>query len=117
LSYRYRYFPTDELENVPERPEIAAARAQAQTVSQPLQIGEETGLPFIGYTYTRLYVPSFYTVWWVITDVIAATGSAVKVVYRRYCLWIPVDNTSGLSQGVWSSGKGVGVTLRPGDNA
>ncbi|KAA8909194.1 kinase-like domain-containing protein [Sphaerosporella brunnea] len=46
------YFPTDELENVPERPEVAAARANAMS-QQPTQIGEETGLPFIGYTYTR----------------------------------------------------------------
>jgi len=40
---------------VPERPEVAAARANAMQTSQPVQIGEETGLPFIGYTYTRLY--------------------------------------------------------------
>jgi protein-serine/threonine kinase len=52
-----RYFPTDELENVPERPEVAAARANAMNTQQPVQIGEETGLPFIGYTYTRLFVP------------------------------------------------------------
>ncbi|RPA99356.1 kinase-like protein [Choiromyces venosus 120613-1] len=45
------YFPTEELENVPTAPALAAVMAEAG--SQPLAIGEETGLPFIGYTYKR----------------------------------------------------------------
>ncbi|EPS36700.1 hypothetical protein H072_9738 [Dactylellina haptotyla CBS 200.50] len=47
------YFPTDDLENVPDAPAVAAMRAaQAQGNMQPGP-GEETGLPFIGYTYKR----------------------------------------------------------------
>ncbi|KAG0634024.1 kinase-like domain-containing protein [Tuber brumale] len=45
------YFPTEELENVPTAPALAAVMAEGS--SQPLAIGEETGLPFIGYTYKR----------------------------------------------------------------
>jgi len=54
------YFPTDELENVPDAPAVAAMRAAQQqgTVAAPGP-GEETGLPFIGYTYKRLLVPLF----------------------------------------------------------
>ncbi|KAK6531445.1 Serine/threonine-protein kinase [Arthrobotrys megalospora] len=48
------YFPTDDLENVPDAPAVAAMRAaQAQGSLQPPGPGEETGLPFIGYTYRR----------------------------------------------------------------
>ncbi|KAL7270254.1 Serine/threonine-protein kinase [Rhizina undulata] len=47
------YFPTDELENVPDAPAVAAMRAAQNQPNQPLAIGEETGLPFIGYTYKR----------------------------------------------------------------
>ncbi|KAF3080946.1 Serine/threonine-protein kinase [Orbilia oligospora] len=48
------YFPTDDLENVPDAPAVAAMRAaQAQGSLQPPGPGEETGLPFIGYTYKR----------------------------------------------------------------
>lgn len=50
-----RYFPTEELEGVPTAPAVAAVMAEQQNGSQPLAIGEETGLPFIGYTYKRLY--------------------------------------------------------------
>lgn len=50
-----RYFPTEELEGVPTAPDAAAIMAEALSGSQPLAIGEETGLPFIGYTYKRLY--------------------------------------------------------------
>lgn len=50
-----RYFPTEELEGVPTAPAVAAVMAEQQSGSQPLAIGEETGLPFIGYTYKRLY--------------------------------------------------------------
>ncbi|CAZ86148.1 unnamed protein product [Tuber melanosporum] len=45
------YFPTEELENVPTAPALAAVMSEGS--SQPLAIGEETGLPFIGYTYKR----------------------------------------------------------------
>lgn len=82
-----RYFPTDELENVPDRPEVAAARAQAQTVAQPLQIGEETGLPFIGYTYTRLYVtPPLLLKKPTIADLTIAIGSVAKEDCKWKCL-------------------------------
>ncbi|KAK6335503.1 Serine/threonine-protein kinase [Orbilia brochopaga] len=48
------YFPTDDLENVPDAPAVAAMRAaQQQGTLQPPGPGEETGLPFIGYTYKR----------------------------------------------------------------
>ena len=47
------YFPTDELENVPDAPAVAAAAQQQGTLAPPAA-GEETGLPFIGYTYKRL---------------------------------------------------------------
>lgn len=50
-----RYFPTEELEGVPTAPDAAAIMAEQLNGSQPLAIGEETGLPFIGYTYKRLY--------------------------------------------------------------
>lgn len=49
------YFPTDELENVPDAPAVAAMMAQQNNNDAPLP-GEEAGLPFIGYTYKRLYV-------------------------------------------------------------
>jgi len=45
------YCPTEELENVPTAPALAAVMSEGS--SQPLAIGEETGLPFIGYTYKR----------------------------------------------------------------
>jgi hypothetical protein len=77
------YFPTDELEQVPERPEVAAARANAMS-SQPTQIGEETGLPFIGYTYTRLYAPQTPGISDIADLDIVATGSVARVVYRRW---------------------------------
>ncbi|EWC48446.1 serine kinase CBK1 [Drechslerella stenobrocha 248] len=47
------YFPTDDLENVPDAPAVAAMRAAQQQGLQPPGPGEETGLPFIGYTYKR----------------------------------------------------------------
>ncbi|KAI5780483.1 kinase-like domain-containing protein [Geopyxis carbonaria] len=82
------YFPTDELENIPDRPEVTAARV-AQTVSEPLQIGEETGLPFIGYTYTRLYVPPLLIKSQNIANSISATGSVVKGGCKWKCVcWI-----------------------------
>lgn len=50
------YFPTEELENVPTAPALAAVMAEGGSQQQQqLAIGEETGLPFIGYTYKRLY--------------------------------------------------------------
>ncbi|KAI5808730.1 kinase-like domain-containing protein [Peziza echinospora] len=45
------YFPTEELENIPDAPAVAAIRAQ-EDGSAPYA-SEETGLPFIGYTYKR----------------------------------------------------------------
>ncbi|KAI5839870.1 kinase-like domain-containing protein [Morchella snyderi] len=47
------YFPTEELEGVPTAPAVAAVMAEQQAGGQPMAIGEETGLPFIGYTYKR----------------------------------------------------------------
>lgn len=52
------YFPTDELENVPDAPAVAAMMAQQQSNAAGLpepQAGD-SGLPFIGYTYKRLFV-------------------------------------------------------------
>lgn len=46
------YFPTDELENIPDAPAVAAVRAQEESGDAPYA-SEETGLPFIGYTYKR----------------------------------------------------------------
>lgn len=77
-----RYFPTDELENVPERPEVAAARANAMATSHPVQVGEETGLPFIGYTYTRLYVPKLSLISTILLTMVTATDSAARAVYK-----------------------------------
>lgn len=78
----YRYFPTDELENVPERPEVAAARANAMATSHPVQVGEETGLPFIGYTYTRLYVSSDQDGARTVLTMILATASVARAGYK-----------------------------------
>ncbi|GME85994.1 unnamed protein product [[Candida] boidinii] len=47
-----RFFPTDELENVPESPALARASKEREKLKST---GEETkeDLPFIGYTYSR----------------------------------------------------------------
>jgi hypothetical protein len=59
------YFPTDELENVPDAPAVAAmmAQQQANNAGLPEPAAGDSGLPFIGYTYKRLlvHVPSTYT--------------------------------------------------------
>ncbi|KAF3930422.1 Phototropin-2 [Dactylellina cionopaga] len=47
------YFPTDDLENVPDAPAVAAMRAAQAAGNVAPAPGEETGLPFIGYTYKR----------------------------------------------------------------
>lgn len=39
---------------MPTAPALAAVMAEGSS-GQQLAIGEETGLPFIGYTYKRLY--------------------------------------------------------------
>lgn len=39
---------------MPTAPALAAVMAEGNS-QQQLAIGEETGLPFIGYTYKRLY--------------------------------------------------------------
>ena len=46
------YFPTDELENIPDAPAVAAVRAHEES-GAPFS-SDDTGLPFIGYTYKRL---------------------------------------------------------------
>lgn len=51
-----RFFPTDELENVPDSPAMAqAARQREQMLKQqgPAQTNTKEDLPFIGYTYSR----------------------------------------------------------------
>ena len=50
------YFPTDELEGIPKAPDMGAGGAPVDNSGVPYA-GEDTGLPFIGYTYKRLYVP------------------------------------------------------------
>ncbi|KAF8459018.1 kinase-like domain-containing protein [Terfezia claveryi] len=45
------YFPTDELENIPDAPAVAAVRAHEES-GAPFS-SDDTGLPFIGYTYKR----------------------------------------------------------------
>ncbi|GMF04602.1 unnamed protein product [[Candida] boidinii] len=47
-----RFFPTDELENVPDSPALARAAKEREKLKST---GEETkeDLPFIGYTYSR----------------------------------------------------------------
>lgn len=49
------YFPTEDLENVPDAPAVAAQRQQ-KTHSRAE--GSKENLPFIGYTYKRLWVLS-----------------------------------------------------------
>jgi hypothetical protein len=51
---------------------------------QPTQIGEETGLPFIGYTYTRLYALQNSRISDIADLEAVATGSVARVVYRRW---------------------------------
>lgn len=46
------YFPTEELENIPDAPAVAAV--QAMEASGAPYASDDTGLPFIGYTYKRL---------------------------------------------------------------
>ncbi|SCU87201.1 LADA_0E02608g1_1 [Lachancea dasiensis] len=52
-----RFFPTDELENVPDSPAMAqAARQREQMMLQggaAANVGTKEDLPFIGYTYSR----------------------------------------------------------------
>lgn len=46
------YFPTEDLENIPDAPAIAAVRAHEDGNCAPY--ADDIGLPFIGYTYKRL---------------------------------------------------------------
>lgn len=52
-----RFFPTDELENVPDSPAMAqAARQREQMMTQQQGVPQSNAkedLPFIGYTYSR----------------------------------------------------------------
>ncbi|SCU80058.1 LAMI_0B00650g1_1 [Lachancea mirantina] len=49
-----RFFPTDELENVPDSPAMAqAARQREQMMKQGPNAANKEDLPFIGYTYSR----------------------------------------------------------------
>lgn len=49
-----RFFPTDELENVPDSPAMAqAARQREQMMKQGGNTANKEDLPFIGYTYSR----------------------------------------------------------------
>lgn len=46
-----RFFPTDELENVPDSPAMSRAQQQQQQDGEGQNVKED--LPFIGYTYSR----------------------------------------------------------------
>ncbi|XDT31765.1 AGC-kinase C-terminal domain profile [Nakaseomyces glabratus] len=52
-----RFFPTDELENVPDSPAMAQAAKQREQMMKngvnPNQNQVKEDLPFIGYTYSR----------------------------------------------------------------
>lgn len=50
-----RFFPTDELENVPDSPAMTRAHKQQQQQQQQPALGEniKEDMPFIGYTYLR----------------------------------------------------------------
>ncbi|ONH69140.1 Serine/threonine-protein kinase CBK1 [Cyberlindnera fabianii] len=48
-----RFFPTEELENVPENPAIAKAERETQKNKGTSNGDSKEDLPFIGYTYSR----------------------------------------------------------------
>ena len=49
-----RFFPTDELENIPDSPAmIQAAKQREQMMKQGTSTAIKEDLPFIGYTYSR----------------------------------------------------------------